>query len=199
MFTLTRFIGFTSLVIPLLLAGCATTTVETSGTALQHPLCTSDDSHLSVALYWKPQWRPDQKEPLVREELAQRGIEQFIAEHPCLSTTELRRLPIEGGDPSDDELLQMASKTVTKPERVVFVVLRELGPRLLIGVPVLLEGGTEVVIEVRVLDAARSQLLANVRTQWRNGGKFVVKGIKSLDRDMSTALSVTLMPEAAAR
>jgi hypothetical protein len=196
---LARFIGLAFLSLPLLLVGCATTTVETSGAALPHPLCAPSESKLPVALYWEPQWRSDQKDPPVREALAKRGIEQFVAEHACLSVTELRRLPAEAGIPGDGELLQMASKTVAKPERVVFVVLRELGPRLLIGVPVLIEGGTEVVIEVRVLDAASLQVLANFRTRWRNGGKFVIKGIKSLDKDMSAALRAALMSEATAR
>lgn len=189
---LAPFIGLASLTLSLLLAGCATTTVETSGTALQHPLCTPDDPKLSVALYWAPRWRSDQKEPKVREALAQLGIEQFIAEHDCLSVTGLERLPAEAGTPSDSELLRLANQTVARPERVVFVVLEELGPRLLIGVPVI-EGGTEVVIEVRVLDAATPQVLANVRTRWRNGGAFVIKGIKSLDKDMSAALRAALM------
>lgn len=198
--TLTRFIGLASLFsLPLLLVGCATTTVETSGAALQHPLCAPNDPKLSVALYWEPQWRSDQKEPPVREALAQRGIEQFVAEHACLFVTELRRLPAEAGVPGDSELLQMASKADAKPERVVFVMLRELGPRLLISAPVLVEGGTEVVIEVRVLDAATPQVLANFRTRWRNGGKFVIKGIKSLDKDMSAALRTALMSEAVTR
>ncbi|HEX4984828.1 MAG TPA: hypothetical protein VFV71_02025 [Burkholderiales bacterium] len=34
---------------------------------------------------------------------------------------------------------------------------------------------------------------------WRNGGKFVVKGVKSLDRDMSAALAAALTPPAASQ
>jgi hypothetical protein len=180
----------------LLATACATTSVDTTGTALQHPLCTQAGPKVSVALYWTPQWRADQKEPAVREALAQRGIEQFISHHSCLTVTELRRVPSESGIPSDADLMQQASGVSPPPERVVLVVLRELGPRLLIGLPVLVEGGTEVVIEVRVLDPSTSEVLADTRTQWRNGGTFVVKGIKSLDRDLDAALSTVLLSEA---
>lgn len=182
-----------------LLSGCASTTVETSGTPLARPLCASSQSRLPVAIYWMPQWRPDQKEPAAREALAQRGIEDFIARHPCLSLTALERLPAGAGTPSDAALLRQAATLNPPPERVVLIVVRELGPRLVIGLPTGVEGGTEVVIEVRVLDPAAAAPLADARTQWRNGGKFVIKGVHSLDADMSAALSVALMSGATAR
>ncbi|MDO8947805.1 MAG: hypothetical protein Q7U88_11715, partial [Desulfocapsaceae bacterium] len=76
---------------------------------------------------------------------------------------------------------------------VLFVVVRELGPRLVIGIPNIVEGGTEVKIDVRVLATQTSKLLANTQTLWRNGGTFVIKGVSTLDRDMSSALSYVLM------
>ena len=182
-----------------LLAGCASTTVETSGTPLGRPLCASAESRLPVAIYWMPQWRPDQKEPAAREALAQRGIEDFVARHQCLAVTALERLPAGAGTPSDAALLRQAAALNPPPERVVLIVVRELGPRLLIGLPMGVEGGTEVVIEVRVLDPTATAPLADARTQWRNGGKFVIKGVRSLDADMSAALAVALMPASASR
>lgn len=198
MSSLARPIAYASLLLSVLLTGCATTTIETSGEMPKQPLCKRGDPALPLALYWLPQWRPDQKEPAVREALAQRGIERFVSEHPCLSITELKRLPTALGVAADRELVQMGQATSPKSERVVLVVVRELGPRLLIGVPGLVEGGTEVVIEVRVLNPATSWPLASSRLQWRNGGTFVIKGISSLDVDMSAALSAALMAERAA-
>ena len=182
-----------------LLSGCASTTVETSGTPLGRPLCASAESRLPVAIYWLPQWRPDQKEPAAREALAQRGIEDFVARHPCLTLTALERLPAGAGTPSDAALLRQAATLNPPPERVVLIVVRELVPRLLIGLPMGVEGGTEVVIEVRVLDPTATEPLADARTQWRNGGKFVIKGVRSLDVDMSAALTAALMPASASR
>ncbi|GMV68814.1 MAG: hypothetical protein AMXMBFR76_12530 [Pseudomonadota bacterium] len=187
-----------TLALTALLAGCASTTVETSGTPLGRPLCASAESRLPVAIYWMPRWRPDQKEPAAREALAQRGIEDFVARHPCLTLTALERLPAGAGVPSDVVLRREAAALNPPPERVVLIVVRELGPRLLIGLPMGVEGGTEVVIEVRVLDPAATAPLADARTQWRNGGKFVVKGVRSLERDMSAALAAALMSPVAA-
>jgi hypothetical protein len=79
------------------------------------------------------------------------------------------------------------------------IVVRELGPVLRIGLPVLVEGGTEVLLEVRLLDVRTAASMANVRTHWQNGGTFVLKGVKSLEQDMSAALGAVLMPAGADR
>jgi hypothetical protein len=35
--------------------------------------------------------------------------------------------------------------------------------------------------------------MADVRTHWQNGGTFIIKGVKTLEEDMSAALRSTLM------
>ena len=113
-----------------------------------------------------------------------------------MAVSGIHRLSAEDTFLSDEELVRLASSPSTKPERVLLIVVRELGPRLTVGIPVIVEGGTEVLIEVRVLDSKSLAPLANARTFWRNGGSFVIKGVKTLDQDMSAALSAALMPSA---
>lgn len=177
----------------LLLSGCAATTVQHSGSTLAQPLCRADGPPLPVALYWLPQWRPDQKEPATREALAQRGITLFFSQQRCLSLVALQRLPSTAGTPSDQALLHRAATAQPSAQRVILLVVRELGPTLALGLPVPVRGGTEVVIETRVLDPATAQPLASTRTEWRNGGPFVVKGVWSLEQDMRSALHSALM------
>jgi hypothetical protein len=176
------------------LAACATTRVETSGTVLREPLCGVGGKPLSALVYWGPQWRPDQKEPPLREAAALRGIREFFGGLTCLSAVEIRRIPGEpdAGIPADEQLLRQAGAASPAPDRVVLIVVRELGPRLFIGIPVVVEGGTEVVIDVRVLDVKAGAALAGTRVHWENGGTMVVKGVKSLDQDMAAALRVAL-------
>ena len=183
------------------LLGCASTKVETSGSRLEKPLCPAGAGKFSALVYWGPQWRPAQKEPALREAAALRGIQDFFANSPCFVNADIRRLPGEPAAtaPSDEQLLRLAAAEVPVPDRVVLIVVRELGPKLVIGFPVLVEGGTEVVIEVRVLDGHTSESLADVRTHWQNGGTFVVKGVNTLDQDMSAALRTTLMSGAASQ
>lgn len=68
------------------------------------------------------------------------------------------------------------------------------GERERIGIPSIVEGGTEVMLELRLLDVPTSTAQAKVRTHWSNGGTFVVKGVGSLERDMSAALAAALTP-----
>jgi hypothetical protein len=178
------------------LAGCASTTVDIAGSPLAQPLCRVGAPAVHTVVYWATQWRPDQKEPALREAAALRGIEDFLGRTACLAVVGIHRLHATEALPSDEVLLARSTASSARPERVVMIVVRELGPRLLIGSPAVVEGGTEVLIDVRVLDAQASRSLADARTLWRNGGTFVIQGVNTLDQDMSAALNATLMPGA---
>ena len=173
--------------------GCSSTTIETTGSMLTEPLCRVGDPAVPTLVYWGPQWRPDQKEPELREAAASRGIHDFLKRAGCLTILGIHRLSWTKQPPSDEELLRLASKSTPASERVILIVVRELGPRLVIGIPAILEGGTEVLIDVWVLNSRTSELLASTHTLWRNGGKFVIKGTKTLEQDISSALSSVLM------
>lgn len=188
---------FTFAILPALffLAGCATTQVKITGSPLKQPLCKIESHAVTTAVYWGAQWRENQKEPALREAAALRGIQDFINHSGCLTLAGIHRLPAKQPLPSEEELLSHATTSTPKPERVLLIVVRELGPRLVFGLPVIIEGGTEVVIDVRALNVLTEQSLASVQTSWRNGGAFVIKGVKTLDKDMSAALSATLLPK----
>ena len=188
-----RTLVLASLVATCLLAGCASTKVEITGSQLKAPLCETGAPPVSTLVYWSSKWRPDQKEPARREAAALRGIQDFLRRSRCLSVLSVNRLATAQVPASDDALIRLASSANQKPERVLLIVVRELGPRLLLGLPVIEEGGTEVLVDVRVLDGTTAKSLANTQTLWRNGGRFVIKGVKTLDQDMSAALAATLM------
>jgi|GEM_PF-564528 len=175
------------------LSGCASTTIDVTGQALQAPLCgsASASASASVAVLWGPLWRPDQKEPPLREAAALQGIQQFFATQRCLTDVAIQRIaiPAQNERLSDAALLDMAKALAPHADKVVLIVVRELGPKLRIGLPTLVEGGTEVVVDVRVVDAQRQAREATVQTHWQMGGPFYVKGVKSLDQDMQAALA----------
>jgi hypothetical protein len=179
------------------LMGCANTKVESTGTSMEAPLCRAGGEHLSVVSFWQPQWRPDQKEPALREAAAIRGMEDFFAATGCIDQFDIRRLsgPDAQARPSNVDLVQWALNVKPNVDRVVFITVHELGPKLLVGLPVLVEGGTEVVLDIRALDARTSRPLADLNTHWQNGGTFVIKGVKTLPSDMKSALKAALMPE----
>ncbi|HRY14619.1 MAG TPA: hypothetical protein P5330_01945 [Candidatus Competibacteraceae bacterium] len=183
-------VAFVALIV---LAGCTTTKVKTTGSQLAKPICQIEEKSVNTLVLWGPQWRTDQKEPQLREAAASRGIRDFLDHVSCMAVTEVKKLSWEGGPPSNEELMRIAAASKPEPELVVFVVVRELGPRLIIGIPNIVEGGTEVKIDVRVLEVQTAKSLSNTQTLWRNGGIFVIKGVSTLDRDMSAALSAVLL------
>lgn len=177
-----------------LMAGCASTKIEITGARPTQPLCRAGQPAVSTVIYWGTQWRPDQKEPLLREAAAQSGIEDFVRRAGCMDVVDIHRLPAALGAPTNEELLRLVTNLLPAPERVLLIVVHELGPRLVIGIPAIVEGGTEVLIEVRLLNPKTAEPLTNTQALWQNGGPFVIKGVKTLNQDMSDALSAVLMP-----
>jgi hypothetical protein len=93
----------------------------------------------------------------------------------------------------------LASAEPVIPDRVVVVVVWELGPVIRVGMSALVKGSTVVVLEVRLLNTHSRNLLVNDRIHWENGGTFVIKGVKTLEHDMSNALEAALAPNAVAQ
>lgn len=182
---------FVSVAAACLLAGCASTTIQTSGSPLDRPLCAPADAASSVRVLWAPQWRPDQKEPASREAAAQRGIEQYFKALPCADRLAILRvqLPRAHEQLTQADVLALAQAAGgPAPGKVILIVVRELGPRLVVGLPSVVEGGTEVVLEARVVETGTPGPAMNLRTHWRKGGPFYIKGVETLDEDMRAAL-----------
>ena len=160
-----------------LLAGCAsTTTIEVTGS--RHgipPLCPLDELPAMLVL-WSTQWRPDQKDPAERDTAAWQGIQRYFIRSRCKA--EIRNT---GTVPADTRAFG----------RVVLLTVRELGPVVRLGAPRLLEGGTEVVVEVKAFDNVTGAQLADLRMHWKDGGPFVIKGVGTLADDMAEALRAT--------
>jgi heat shock protein HslJ len=156
------------------LAGCATTKVDVSGTGAGQPLCPAD--HPSTLVLWTTQWRPDQKDVLEREAAAWQGIQRFFVRSSC--KTEIRNAAALPADAASFA-------------KVVAITVRELGPVVRIGLPGLVEGGTEVVVETRISEGRSGRTLADLHTHWQDGGAFVIKGVGTLEQDMLSALAAT--------
>ena len=179
----------TALCLSTSLLGCATTYFETTGDALSQPLCQSKAEQFSALVLWGPVWRANQKDVSLREEAALRGIEDFAAS--CFGTVSIRRL--EGGrlaeTPTGEQVRALATKEALLPDRVLVVIVRELGPVIQILGPVAaFGGGTEVVLELQTRDPRTGEPIVKLITHWHNGGSFVIKSTKTLPQDMLSAL-----------
>ena len=149
--------------------------MDVNGSGAGVVLCTAED-HAPVLVVWNTRWRPDQKEPEKREAAAWQGIQQFFIRLSC-------RTEIRGAEAIPADTAGFS--------KVVSITVRELGPVLKIGLPVPVEGGTEVVFDSKVIDGRSGKSLAELRTHWQNGGPFVVKGVRTLSEDMTAALVAT--------
>lgn len=182
--------------VAMLLSGCASTKVSVTGLDAEqtrYPLCPKETAKASIAVVWGTQWRPDQKEPLLREDAAQRGLVSYFSTLPCGPALSVQRLPAPFAVAGlrEQEAFAKLPGLAKLANKVVMISVRELGPKLLIGLPTLIEGGTEVVLDVMVLDAKRGTKLAEFKTHWQHGGPFYIKGVKSLDEDLVSALKVS--------
>lgn len=169
------------------LAGCASTTVSLNPSP-QAPVC---DGSATALVLWATAWRVDQKDLAEREAAAEVGLKNFFGGSGCFARSEIRRVP----DLSPTTVAAQAPSAPGKSVRTVAIAIRELGPVVkLMSSAALVEGGTEVVLEVTVYSAPGATSSRQFTVHWQNGGPGVIKGVASLPHDMQEALLAGLQP-----
>jgi hypothetical protein len=176
------------------LCGCASTKLSIT-TSPPDQLCGAAVAPLETTIFWTAHWRPDQKEPARRELAAEKGIRKFVSSQPCLSQAPIHRLPVRGADRSEQELRALALESAPGSKTIITIVVRELGPVVLIGIPMGLRGGTEVLMGTYVFDAPRKATLYRTQVAWEYGGPLFLRSADELDKDMSAALCAVFSPE----
>ncbi|WP_295579910.1 hypothetical protein [uncultured Lamprocystis sp.] len=173
----------------LALGGCASTTTAQLNPAPQAPVC---GKSTKAVVFWTTQWRADQKDVLAREAAAADGINAFFEKSGCFKSASVQRLHQD----SIDRIQTAVAQATTGQEKVVLIAIRELGPTVRIGgSPALVEGGTEVVLDISEYEAAKTAP-RRFTVEWRNGGPGVLKGVASLPHDLQAALATGLQPPA---
>lgn len=169
------------------LSGCATTTGSVTPSP-QTPVC---DSAISALVVWAPQWRPDQKDAPKREAAAAAGLREFLQTSGCFRDSTLRRLPSMTPTSVDAEIASANGQF----NKVIVLTLRELGPVVkLLSTLALVEGGTEVVLQVAEYRLPENTQTRTFTVHWQHGGPGVIKGVASLQQDMQAALVMALQP-----
>lgn len=181
----------------LLFGSCASTRFSSAAPEPQKSLCGTASQPLSGLIVWRPQWRPDQKEVVEREKAAEQGIQAFFKQSPCFAPVEIRRIQVESQASAHARIseLQAWVKTQSLPTRILQIEVLELGPVIqLFASPALLDGGTEVVLEIAELNPNDAQAVNSFRVHWQNGGPWVLKGVASLAEDLEATLTAALKP-----
>ena len=181
----------------LVLSGCASTQFQVSDQSPQQPLCQRPGEQATALVLWGAKWRPDQKDVPLREATAQRGIEHFFSSSQCFAKSKVVR---KVGDRESIDLLPAEIRTLvaadaTALSHVLFITVRELGPIVkLLSSFALVEGGTDVVLDIRAVSTSTGQTTAAFTSHWQNGGPWVIKGVATLEQDIGSALHETLKP-----
>ncbi len=187
--TTPRYLLFACAIALLTVGGCASTTTSQLIPSPQRPVC---QSSAYASVLWTPQWRPDQKDVPAREAAAADGLSQFFDKSGCFASVSLKRLM----GSSKGEVQDAVAAASARNEKVVLIVVRELGPILKIGASLaLVEGGTEVVLDLSEYQAANG-VPRTFTVQWRSGGPGVIKGVATLSQDLQAALTAGLQPSA---
>ena len=165
-----------------LLSACASTTTVTLTPPDQAPVC-QPQADLKASVLWRTDWRPNQKDVPEREAAASQGIADFFAHAKCFRSTSVARA--HSG--------RHGSAVPPESDLLVVLTVRELGPIVkLLSSAALVEGGTEVVIDVAQYRAGKVEPDRKFTIQWRDGGPGVVKGVQSLPADLTAALKAGL-------
>jgi hypothetical protein len=174
-----------SLVAAALLGACAgtATTQVTLTPPDQAPVC-QPQAALKASVLWRTQWRADQKDVPDREAAAAQGITRFFADGGCFASAVVARV-----DPG-----VTAFAVPPGSDLLIVLTVRELGPTVkLLSSAALVEGGTEVVVDVAVVRPGRREADREFSIRWQDGGPGVVKGVQTLPSDMAAALKAGLL------
>ena len=174
-----------SLVAAALLGACAgtATTQVTLMPPDQAPVC-QPQAALKASVFWRTQWRADQKDVPEREAAAAQGINRFFADGGCFASAVVARV-----DPS-----VTAFAVPPGSDLLLVLTVRELGPTVkLLSSAALVEGGTEVVVDVALYGPERREAEREFSIRWQDGGPGVVKGVQTLPSDMAAALKAGLL------
>lgn len=174
-----------SLVAAALLGACAgtATTQVTLTPPDQAPVC-QPQAALKASVFWRIQWRADQKDVPEREAAAAQGINRFFADGGCFASAVVAR--------ADAGVTAFAVPPGS--DLLIVLTVRELGPTVkLLSSAALVEGGTEVVVDVAVVRPGRREADREFAIRWQDGGPGVVKGVQTLPSDMAAALKAGLL------
>ncbi len=168
-----------------LLGACTSTTTVTTSPAGQAPVCLPQ-SALKATVLWQTRWRADQKDVPEREAAAQQGIGDFFANARCFSSVAVARADVN----------QQAATVPPGSDVLLVLTVRELGPTVkLLSSAALIEGSTEVVVDVTLYMPGGSDPDRRFSIHWRSGGPGVVKGVQSLPTDLAAALRAGLQAQ----
>jgi hypothetical protein len=169
------------------LAGCTTVDMHNDKLSGTPPLCRPGVQLGKVAVAPLTHWRADQKEPPVREAIAEAAMRDAFAGLPCATSVEYLKIRSDSqAQTSVDEAKASGASAL------VSITVHELGPIFVLSFPALWSGWSDVVFDIDAVDLPSGAQRFSVSRGRRVGGAFEVRGLWPLQGEFSKALQPLL-------
>jgi hypothetical protein len=169
-------------------AGCASALPGAESFPVEAPLCAPGVSLGRVVIAPLTRWRPDQKEPQVREAIAQKAIEAVAPAISCATSVKVLDIAADGNSAE-----ALAAAGAEKANTALLIHIDELGPIAILSFPALWSTWSDVKF---TLDAVDVQTRANLRSiphRRQKGGAFEARGLDPLQGEMEAALNDVIL------
>jgi hypothetical protein len=178
----------------LVLAACASVEAASTPQTGSPPICGLATRLGAVAVVPLTHWRPDQKEPPVREAIAQRALENAFRSTPCAASTKVLAL-----SPDTARDARLAEAKASGANTAILVTVQELGPIFIISAPVLFSGWSDVKFTVEEVDLSTGATKLKFDHHRKVGGAFNLRGLGPLQGEMEIALHDVIIGPAPAK
>jgi hypothetical protein len=169
------------------LAACTTIDSQDEAVSGVPPLCKANSDLGFVVVAPLTHWRADQKEPKVREAIAEAAIKSSFAELSCARSMEIRSIAVDQTLPQAFDQARHANATT-----LVVVTIRELGPIVNLSFPVLWSGWSDVAFDFKAIDLESGRSVLELSRHRQVGGAFNLRGLGPLQAEFEAALKPLL-------
>lgn len=167
---------------------CASAPPNAESFIAQAPLCAPDVSLGKVVIAPLTRWRPDQKEPVVREAIVLKAIEAVAPAITC--ATNARVLPVTDDAASARTL---ATARAEGAQTALLIHIDELGPIAVLSFPAVWSTWSDVKFTLDSVDVSSGATLRSIPHRRQKGGAFEVRGLEPLQGEMEQALKDVIL------
>jgi hypothetical protein len=180
-----------SIIIALLIAGCASTSMKTYRAAGKATICNGGNDGLGhIVVLPETAWRNDQKEPAKRESMALEEIKTAFQSFPCGSLSApggIRNFSSWSSKPESELLKQFSREGV---DTIILLRIEELTPYFYFtfSLPILWGGANEADFRIRILSVKTGDVLTDMRVRRSTGGPFNIRPAEWSRVELNAAL-----------
>jgi hypothetical protein len=169
---------FSIIILALLIAGCASTSMKTYRVAGKPTICDGNNDDLGhIVVLPETAWRNDQKEPAKRESMALEEIKNAFQGFPCGSLSApggIRNVSSWSSKPESELLKEFYNEEI---DTIILLRIEELTPYIYVtfSFPILWAGSNEADFRIRMLSVKTGDVLTDMRVRRSTGGPFNIR------------------------